>query len=147
MFFLTLFGAIGKFFAAVLSWLSKNPAIMITLCVIVAFVMLIVAKNHELSAEREQLTAMTASRDRTVLALGQERANTASLKGGLDDANNALGLLQTKANDAQTAYSKIIAGQAAANTRLDGKLANITNAKPGADKCASALALIKGAVN
>lgn len=147
---LAFFSMIGRGLSAALTWLSKNPAIMITLIVIVAFVMLLVSKNHEIAGLNDRISnpktgyefRIGALRD----ALTTERNNTASLKAGLDDANNALGQLQTKADNARTAYDKIIAGQAATNTRLDGKLTNIQNAKPGADKCASALALIKGSV-
>lgn len=143
---LAFFSLIGRGLAAALAWLSKNPAVMITLCVVVAFVMLLVSKNHEIKSLNGSIAVAQKQHETDQAALTTERNNTASLKAGLDDANNALGLLQTKANNAQAAYDKIIAGQAAANTRLDGKLANIQNAKPGADKCASALALIKGAV-
>lgn len=145
--FLTGIGAIGM---KVGSWLIRNPAIFMTAIVTIAFVMVVVSKNSEIATLDKSINDPKVGWIARNNALAQDnqtlKLGNANLTGSVATQNAAL---QTLIGKADTADAKFDAAMAALRGDIGGyqsKMQKLDAAKPGADKCASAQALVKGTV-
>lgn len=129
----------------ILGWFNANPLIGVIICVAIATGMVFVAKDAQLSEVRKE----SAAKDKRIEALNGDlrtaQNNVAALNLSIGNQNQSIANLAAQGVTASQKFDKIIAGMSAANAGTARKLEDIRNAKPGPDKCASALALIKGA--
>lgn len=140
-----MWAAIGLFAKGALTWVSKNPTIFVTLFSLAAFVMIVVSKNSEISV----LTAQSKEKDNRILALNagltQARSNVATLNETLKRQNLSIVALQKQGESSVQKFDSLMSLLADSRASTARKLDAIDKAQPGADKCASALSVLKGA--
>lgn len=141
---------IGAGLAKAGAWLVRNPAILMTAVVTIAFVMVVISKNSEIATLDKSINDPKVGWIARNNALAQDnqtlKLGNANLSGSVATQNAAL---QTLIGKADTADAKFDAAMAQLRGSLGGfqsKMQKLDDAKPGADKCASALALVKGSV-
>lgn len=127
-------------------WFLRNPAIIFAAAFCVAFVLVVVSKNAEIatlektSNEKDtRITSLTSD-------LAVSRANYATLNASLTTQNASILALKNQGDAASVKFDQIISGMTAGNATIAKKIAAIDAAKPGADKCASAFALVRSSV-
>lgn len=132
------------------TWLLKNPTIVATAFVTIAFIMVHVADNARINTLNDQIdNPKTGYKKRVESAIADNttlRNNNGVLSETLAHQNAAFEELKSKADAASGKFDTIIAGMAASNASTARKLDIINKAQPGPNRCDSALALIKGSV-
>lgn len=138
--------AIGKGLSATFAWMLKNPVVVLLAIFTGMFAMIVVSKNSEI-ATLERTSGEKDKRIETLVAsLSQARTNVASLSDGIRVQNAAIDLLNERSSAASVKFDGLMAELTKGNARLQDKIAAIDAAKPGADPCQSAYALIQGSV-
>lgn len=134
------------FAGAAFTWLLKNPAVLFALAFSLAFLYTVHSKNDEIAEISKTSNAKDARIIQLLASLAQARANVATLNGTLDVQSASIKALQTQGDSQDAKFDQLIAGQAAGNATIAKKITLIDAAKPGADKCASAFALVRSSV-
>ena len=139
-------GGVWGFIKRVMAWFAANPAAGLTLLMAAAFVMVVLSKNGQINELRktnttglERITTLRAS-------LAQGRANEASMATSLHEQNDSINQLAVQGTASAARFDQLMSAMTTQNTEDKKELAALDAAKPTADKCGSALALIKGAV-
>lgn len=140
--FSTVIGGLGK----ALKWLLANPAVFLALVFCIAFILIVISKDHEISTLQKEIVALDKQHAITVAALTQSQTNVATLSGSLDQQNNSILALHAQGDAASGRFDQIMAVMASSNATTTKKLVALDNAKPGADKCAGAFALVRSNV-
>jgi hypothetical protein len=129
-------------------WLVRNPAIMMTAVVTIAFIMVVVSKNSEINTLNKSINdpkvGWIARYNAVQADNGTLKLNNAALGGSVATQNAALATLIGKADTADAKFDAAMAQLRGSLGGFQTKMARLDAAQPGADKCSSALALIKG---
>lgn len=128
------------------SWLLRNPAVIMVVLLSAAFVMIVVSKNSEIFVLNKQSKEKDGRIAELIASLQQARSNVTRLSASLEAQNASIVQLKNQGDAATIKFDTIINGMAASNVITAKKLDALKVAKPGSDKCASALALVKGQV-
>lgn len=127
----------------------KNPAFMMSLFGVIAVALLVVAKNHEIHGLENQInnpkSGFVVRLANAHDALVTERNNTAVLTQSLQEQGDSIKLLGQKADTANNAWAAVQGQLSTLHSSIASRISTIDSAKPGADRCASALQLLKGA--
>lgn len=137
---------IGGGLAKAGAWLLKNPAIIFAAAFSVAFILVVVSKNAEIST----LEKASDKKDDVIKSMTSDlavsRANAATLTASLQTQNASIIALKNQGDAASVKFDQIIAGMTTANATTAKKLDMLDKAKPGADKCASAFDLVRSSL-
>jgi hypothetical protein len=138
------------FLAKIGLWLIKNPAIVMTGIVTAMFIMVVVSKNAEIRSLDNAINNPKNGWIARNAALSQDNSalklNNTGLTASLATQSQSIKDLATQGHLNDAKFDTLIAGMGQANATTARKLDAINKAQPGADRCASALSLIRSSV-
>lgn len=137
---------IGRGLSSAFSWLLKNPTVLLMGVISAMFLMVVVSKNSVIDTLNKSIKEKDARIERSVAAITTLRNNNMTLSESLKVQSDSIVALQKQGEQAGVKFDQLMAGMAASNATTAKKLSALDSAKPGPDKCTSAQALIKGAV-
>jgi hypothetical protein len=139
-------GGFSKALSAIsklLKWLLANPAAFLAFVFCIAFVLVVLSKDHEIATLQKDVADRDARISIMTTAAVGYRENAAKLTATLGEQNATLLALQKQGLSSSARFDQIMTAQQTASVGIARKIAALDKATPDADKCASALALIR----
>lgn len=140
------FTLIGGGIAKGARWLLENPAILLAGAFGIMFAMVVVSKNSEIATLEKASKDKDVRLERNIATMAQLRGNNATLNASLTTQSASIKALEAQGTTASARFDQIMAATADQTKTLNAKIVSLDSAKPGANKCDSALALVRSNV-